>query len=383
MSATTTINTKWATSPPHTTSQVYDKKMGDDDVVAETNGLDWCGRGDLHVDSHVDFERNEPLPLHEDRFLVHGAKGAVYSARCQNGRVVAWKKIYCPRGITQAERRELVVLKGLSHKRVIQLVGSPTQRLYLELLLWPVASTDLAAFLDGVDGFTTHQAMSTLSPDAKDDANVFIKELVGAGSPLDLLRQSIGCLISAVAYLHNNSVRHKDLKPANILLYPNGLRVTDFSTATDFSGFSQIASEGGDRGTPKYFSPEASALEPCGRASDIFSLGCIFVEMLAVANGHSLQSLKENRSDKDHSFQANVAHVRSWVSSQEFTQADIFVMTKITEALMTDASLRPTIKDIQEHLASTQLVQSIFHGKCCNPVSQKSAVHNSSSSECC
>lgn len=174
-----------------------------------------------------------------------------------------------------------------------------------------MAITDLATFLDGVDGYTTHQARSSLNHDAKDAAKAFIKELLGAGTPAASLRQSIGCLVSAVAYLHNNYVRHKDLKPANILPYPDGLWVTNFCTAADFSGISQSASEGGDRGTPKCFSPETSALESCGRASDIFSLGCIFIEMLAVANGHLLQKLKETRPDKDHSFQANLAHVHS------------------------------------------------------------------------
>lgn len=281
------INTTWAALVPwYITSQDHDTYIKDGELVAENNGIDWCGRGD----SHVDFAKNEPLPLHEDRFLGHGARGAVYSTQCQGGRLVAWKKIYYPRGITLAERREIVVLKRLSHKHIIQLVGSYTQRPYLGLLLWPVATTDLASFLDGVDDFTTHQAVFTSSFDAKDETKLFIKEVVGSGTPASYLRHSIGCLAGAVAYLYANSVRHKDLKPANILLYPNGLRLTDFGTATDFTDFSQSATEEGDRGTPKYFSPETSAFKPCGRASDIFSLGCIFVEMLAVANAYPLEN---------------------------------------------------------------------------------------------
>lgn len=56
-------------------------------------------------------------------------------------------------------------------------------------------------------------------------------------------------------------------------------------------------------------------------------------------------------------------------------------MTKMAGMLSTDASLRPTIKDIQERLASTQLVQSIFHEKCCNSDSEKRAVYKNSQAQ--
>lgn len=89
--------------------QVSGKEMGDDDVVVENKGLDWCGRGD----SYVEFEKGEPLPLPKERFLGHGVYGPVYAIECQGGQLVAWKKIYCRRGISQAEKREIVVLKRL------------------------------------------------------------------------------------------------------------------------------------------------------------------------------------------------------------------------------------------------------------------------------
>jgi serine/threonine protein kinase len=357
----------WAALVPQpSTIQLDEEEPGDDGNVAGAAGLDWCGHGV----SHVDFERHEPFPLSEGKFLGHGAQGAVYSTECQGGELVAWKKIYCPRGISQTERREISVLKRLNHKHIIKLVGSYTRKPYLGLLLWPVAITDLASFLDGVDGFTTHQA-STLSPDAKNEAQAFIKELVGIQEPANLLRQSIGCLASAVVYLHGNSVRHKDLKPANILLYSDGLRLTDFGSATDFSDFSRSATEGGDRGTPKYFSPETSALESCGRASDIFSLGCVFLEMLAVANGCSLERLKQSRPDKDRSFQANLEHVQNWIETVDFMDSDKLLVSQIRLMLNRAPQSRPTVQDVQHRLKCIEVffdprARPVYHGKCCN-----------------
>ncbi|KAE9967126.1 hypothetical protein BLS_006556 [Venturia inaequalis] len=191
--------------------------------------------------------------------------------------------------------------------------------------------------------------MSTSSYDAE-EAKHFIQEVV--------------------AYLHSNSIRHKDLKPANVLLYPDGLRLTDFGTATDFTDFSQSATEGGDRGTPKYFSPETSAFELCGRASDIFSLGCIFLEVLAVANGYSLEQLKQSRPDKDRSFQANIEQVRNWIRAAKFKDWDILLLNEIGLMLHAVPGSRPTIEDIQHRLEYVEILSgtsphSTYLANCC------------------
>lgn len=67
----------------------------------------------------------------------------------------------------------------------------------------------------------------------------------------------LGCLISAIAYLHDEKIkiRHKDLKPSNILLSAENLWLSDFGSATDFSLLSHSATDN-ERGTLRYFSPE-------------------------------------------------------------------------------------------------------------------------------
>ncbi len=70
---------------------------------------------------------------------------------CQ-GISVARKQIYCTRQMKIEEvKRELDILKKVSHKHVVTLLGSYTQNKIVGLLLHPVAVCDLGVFLDELD----------------------------------------------------------------------------------------------------------------------------------------------------------------------------------------------------------------------------------------
>lgn len=94
------------------------------------------------------------------------------------------------------------------------------------------------------------------------------------------LRPFYGCLITAVHYLHQNRIRHKDLKPQNILLKGTKVLITDFGTALDWNDESR-ATTTGDPGpiSITYAAPEVVDRERRSESSDIWSLGCVFVEM--------------------------------------------------------------------------------------------------------
>ena len=89
----------------------------------------------------------------------------------------------------------------------------------------------------------------------------------------------------AVDYLHRQAVVHRDLKPSNILLDAEDRPyVTDFGLAKVFTVGSEMTATGVIAGTPSYMSPEqasGSSLE-VGPASDVYSLGAIFYELLTL-----------------------------------------------------------------------------------------------------
>lgn len=87
----------------------------------------------------------------------------------------------------------------------------------------------------------------------------------------------------ALDYAHKCGVVHRDIKPDNIIVSPDGtsIKVADFGIARmDDNEEAQKTQVGSVLGTPRYMSPEqALALEVDGR-SDLFSVGVIMYEML-------------------------------------------------------------------------------------------------------
>ncbi|MDY6787684.1 MAG: serine/threonine-protein kinase, partial [candidate division WOR-3 bacterium] len=85
-------------------------------------------------------------------------------------------------------------------------------------------------------------------------------------------------------YIHSNSILHRDLKPENIMISEDGeIKITDFGLAYRNENM-KITNPGTYLGTPAYFPPEQLTGKPLTPASDIFSLGVSFVEMLTGDN---------------------------------------------------------------------------------------------------
>ncbi|OCK87116.1 uncharacterized protein K441DRAFT_682857 [Cenococcum geophilum 1.58] len=102
-------------------------------------------------------------------------------------------------------------------------------------------------------------------------------------------------------YIHEMRVKHKDIKPSNLLADGNKVCITDFRISKDMANSGTTGTYGAIRPyTPMCCAPEATdCAGRRGSSADIFSLGCVILELatVLVAPTGSLQRFKEYRED--------------------------------------------------------------------------------------
>lgn len=183
--------------------------------------------------------------------IGHGQYGSVYKAlEIKSGRTFAVKLIKCRRELdTERTLREVAALRRLRHPRIVHYYGA--------------ICTDefhLAIVMEYVENGSLQQLLHSYGP---------LHESLAA----DFTFQTLDALM----FLHSAGVIHCDLKAANILINKAGsIKLSDFGV--NCSAFD--VAERGVMASPYWMAPELIDLRSPTTASDIWSLGCLVIELV-------------------------------------------------------------------------------------------------------
>jgi beta-lactam-binding protein with PASTA domain/predicted Ser/Thr protein kinase len=89
-------------------------------------------------------------------------------------------------------------------------------------------------------------------------------------------------ICAALEFSHRHGIIHRDVKPGNVMLTPNGqVKVMDFGIARDLaSGATTMTQTSAVIGTAQYLSPEQARGEAVDARSDVYAAGCVLFELL-------------------------------------------------------------------------------------------------------
>lgn len=173
----------------------------------------------------------------------------------------------------------------------VAIVGKYHDGTNVGILLYPAAEWNLQNFMVEI-------------PDAHSEAQRYH------------LRRYFVCLAQAVSYLHNMKIRHKDIKPTNILVDSFGnVLLADFGISLKVQDEAHLITQSYTLRSYDYCSPEVIARRLRYPSSDVFSLGAVFAEMTTVVLKRRLTEFRKFREsmEGDSSFHRNLEKVKRWM----------------------------------------------------------------------
>lgn len=293
-------------------------------------------------------------------------------------------------------REEAHAMERLAHKHILKLVGTYTvRRNELYILLYPVAVCDLSKFLEDIDDIRTgacadqEDAFARLGALGLKDIGViedlaFLRSLSQqpnavprTATALGFLQQTLGCITEALAYVHEQRIRHRDLKPKNILLSPGRVYLADFGIARDVRETDDSITCT-RQGTLSWLAPEVHDEEDHHMSpADVWSLGFIFLNVAAILYSQSLDEFEKIMRERDWDIKYEMLRkylldlrTKATAAALENHEDPSFnvkhLVGLIDSMLKRKPQERPTTHQVNECLSELGGLDQIYHLSCCH-----------------
>jgi serine/threonine-protein kinase ULK2 len=178
---------------------------------------------------------------------VHKSSGEIFAIK-----MIAKEKLGNDERLYTNLESEIRIMRDYIHPNVVRLYENLTSGRNIYLILEYCPGGDLTKFIR-----KTHHLSDMV-------ARVFFVQLV-----------------DGLSFLHSRNVIHRDIKPQNILLTESSaaatIKIADFGFAKHLT---EAAMAQTPCGTPLYMAPEIFQMKDYNEKADLWSLGCVYYEML-------------------------------------------------------------------------------------------------------
>lgn len=203
--------------------------------------------------------------------IGQGSFGCVYLAlHAVTGELLAVKQVETPapgansqndnrkKSMIEALKREISLLRDLTHPNIVQYLGCSSSADYLNI------------FLEYVPGGSVQTMLNSYG-----------------ALPEPLVRSFVRQILTGLSYLHNRDIIHRDIKGANILVDNKGtIKISDFGISKKLEASNILNGANNNKHRPSlqgsvfWMAPEVVKQTSYTRKADIWSLGCLVVEMM-------------------------------------------------------------------------------------------------------
>ena len=222
---------------------------------------------DLENEKHESTSKKPTIKWHKGALIGAGSFGNVFlGMNAKTGLLMAVKQVELPSGdshndqrkknMLEALEREIKLLKTLQHENIVQYLDSFADGTHLNIFLEYVPGGSIVALLRNYGAFEE-----------------------------PLVRNFVRQILQGLSFLHAREIVHRDIKGANILVdNKGGIKISDFGISKKVESdllVSARAHRPSLQGSVFWMAPEVVKQTSYTRKADIWSLGCLVVEMIS------------------------------------------------------------------------------------------------------
>lgn len=232
---------------------------------------------DEELNDYLEADSWENVKYMKGALIGQGSFGSVYLAlHAVTGELMAVKQVEMPSSsashidqkktnMVEALKHEIGLLRDLKHPNIVQYLGSNSDETHLNI------------FLEYVPGGSVATMLVNYGPLGESLIQNFVRQI-----------------LTGLSYLHSKDIIHRDIKGANILVDNKGsVKISDFGISKRVEA-STLLTPAGKKGNPRvslqgsvfWMAPEVVRQTAYTRKADIWSLGCLIVEMFTGSHPH-------------------------------------------------------------------------------------------------